>query len=320
MRGYLVKRLFAGILTVFIILTVNFIIIKIAPGDPIKTLMGKEHDNPDLRSALEEKYGLDKPLSAQYLIYLKLIFSGDLGVSIIYNRPVTQMIYEGLKPTLLLTLISTTFALLIGTSFGIIAARKEGSLFDVVFSGLAYLFNATPSFWLGLMLIILFASKLKWFPAYGMSDVRTSVTGLRYLIEVLRHMILPVSTLILIQIPSYFRVAKSSILQVKDEDYIMTLRAVGMSEKMIFNKYIFKNAILPIITLVGISMAYMITGVALTEIVFSWPGTGKMIVSAISQRDYPVLMGVYLVASVLVAIVMLAIDLVYVAFDPRIRY
>ncbi len=144
MKRYLVKRLLAGLLTVVIILTVNFIIIKIAPGDPIKTLMGKEHDNPDLRAALEKKYGLDKPLPAQFLVYLKLVCTGDLGTSIIYNRPVIQMIYEGLRPTLLLTLISTLFALLIGTGLGMIAARQEGSLFDVVFSGLAYLFNATP--------------------------------------------------------------------------------------------------------------------------------------------------------------------------------
>jgi peptide/nickel transport system permease protein len=320
LRRYLVKRLFAGLLTVFIILTVNFIIIKIAPGNPIKTLMGKEHDNPELRSALEEKYGLDEPLSVQYLVYLKLVFSGDLGTSIIYNRPVSNMISEGLKPTLLLVLGSTFFSLLIGTGSGVIAARREGSLFDMIFSGFAYLFNAIPSFWLGLMLIILFAVKLKWLPAYGMTDVRIPVAGFGYLMQVVRHMILPMVTLILIQIPNYFRVTKSSILQVKDEDYIMTLRATGMDERMIFNKYILKNALLPVITLIGISMAYMITGVALTEIVFAWPGTGRMIVNAVSQRDYPVLMGIYLFASIVTAFVMLAMDIIYCVLDPRIRY
>jgi peptide/nickel transport system permease protein len=203
---------------------------------------------------------------------------------------------------------------------GIKAARREGSLIDIIFSGVSYIFNSMPSFWLGLMLIIGFATQLKLLPSYGMTDIRNTYTGYKYYLDIAKHMILPVGTLILIQIPIYFRISKSSVLQVTSEDYILTLRATGMNERKIFNKYIFRNAILPTITIFGISMAYLITGVALIEIVFAWPGTGRLVLTAITQRDYPTLMGIYLVMSISVAVMMIIVDVVYALFDPRIRY
>jgi len=320
MKKYLTRRLLAGILTVFIVFTINFVIIRLAPGDPVKTLMGKETDDPELRAALEEKYGLDQPLPTQFVSYLKTALKGDLGTSIIYNRPVTEMIKEKIGETLLLVFTAAVLALIIGTMMGIKAARREGSVIDVIFSGLSYIFNSMPSFWLGLMLIIGFATQLKILPSYGMTDIRASYTGVKYYLDILKHMILPVGTLVLIQIPIYFRISKSSVLQVMSEDYILTLRATGMNERKIFNKYIFRNAILPTITIFGISMAYLITGVALIEIVFAWPGTGRLVLTAINQRDYPTLMGIYLIMSISVAIMMIIVDIVYALFDPRIRY
>jgi peptide/nickel transport system permease protein len=309
-----------GLLTVVIVFAINFVIIRLAPGDPIKTLMGKENDDPVLRAALEEKYGLDKSMPMQFVLYLKTAMTGDLGTSIIYNRPVIDMIAEKIFATLLLVLSAALLALIIGTIMGIHAARHEGSLVDVIFSGVAYVLNSMPSFWLGLMLIIIFASRLKVLPSCGMTDTRASYIGGKYVLDVLKHMILPVGTLLLIQIPSYFRIAKSSVLQVSNEDFITTLRATGMGERKIFNKYIFRNAILPTITIFGISMAYLITGVALIEIVFAWPGTGRLVLTAITQRDYPTLMGIYLIMSISVAVVMILVDIVYALFDPRIRY
>ncbi len=320
MKKYIGKRILTGLLTILIVFSINFIIIRLAPGDPIKTLMGKETDDPALRAALEQKYGLDKPLPAQFVVYLKTALTGDLGTSIIYNRPVTEMISEKLSATILLVLTSGILSLVIGTLMGIVAARKEGSIIDIIFSGFSYILNSMPSFWLGLMLIIIFSSILKLLPTYGMTDARASYTGMAYVMDVIKHMILPVGTLLLVEIPLYFRIAKSSILQVTNEDFILTLRATGMSEKKIFNKYIFRNAILPTITIFGISMAYLITGVALIETVFAWPGTGRLVLTAITQRDYPTLMGIYLVMSISVAIVMMIVDIVYAVFDPRIRY
>ncbi len=320
MGKYIGKRVVAGIFTIIIAFTLNFIIINLAPGDPIKTLMGKETDDPQLRAALEKKHGLDKPLPIQYVNYLKTAMKGDLGTSIIYNRPVSEMIAEKLPATILLVLTAAILSLVIGTSMGIVAARREGSIIDIIFSGFSYILNSMPSFWLGLMFIIIFSSKLKILPTCGMTNPRASLTGKAYVMDVIKHMILPVGTLILVEIPLYFRIAKSSVLQVTNEDFILTLKAAGMDEKKMFNKYIFKNAILPTITIFGISMAYLITGVALIEIVFAWPGTGRLVLTAINQRDYPTLMGMYLIMSISIAIVMIIVDVVYAVLDPRIRY
>jgi len=320
LKRYIGKRVLTGIITILIVFSINFVIINIAPGDPVKTLMGQETDDPELRAALEEKYGLDEPLPVQYLTYLKNALKGDLGISIIYNRPVIKMITEKLSATILLVLTSAILSLLIGTIMGIIAARKEDSIIDLIFSGFSYILNSVPSFWLGLLFIIFFSTVLKILPTYGMTNVRTSYTGLAYVWDVIKHMVLPVSTLVLIQIPLYFRIAKSSVLQVINEDFILTLRATGMREKKIFNKYVFKNAILPTVTTFGISLAYLITGVVLIEIVFAWPGTGRLVLTAINQRDYPTLMGIYLIMSVSIAVMMMIIDILYAMLDPRIRY
>lgn len=320
MKKYVFKRLVIAIFTIIVVFTINFIIIKAAPGDPITTLMGKENNDPVLRAALEEKYGLDKSLPIQYLLNLKMAAQGNLGTSIIYNRPVSEMIAEKFMPTIILVLTAAVLALFIGTSLGILAARYRGSAFDGVSSVTSYALNSMPSFWLGLMLIIVFSTYLNWFPSFGMVDSRNTYTGMAYVLDVLKHMTLPVATLTLVQIPSYFRIAKSSVIQVSNEDFIMTFRATGMDEGKIFRKYIFRNAILPTITIFGISLAYLITGVSLIEIVFAWPGMGRLVMTAINQRDYPTLMGIYLVMSISIAVVMVIVDIVYAIFDPRIRY
>lgn len=320
MKKYAFKRILTGLLTILIVFAINFVIINLAPGDPISTIMGKENSDPVLRAALEEKYGLDQPLPKQFVMYLKTAVTGDLGTSIIYNRPVMDMIKEKIVPTLLLVLIAALLALVLGTFSGIYAARHKDSWLDRVLSTISYILNSMPSFWLGLMLIILFSTKLGILPSFGMTDARSNYTGTKAVLDVIKHMILPVGTLMLIQIPSYFRIAKSSVIQVSDEDFITTFRATGMSERKIFNKYIFRNAILPTITIFGISMAYLITGVSLIEIVFAWPGMGRLVLTAITQRDYPTLMGIYLIMSISVAVVMIVVDIVYALFDPRIRY
>ncbi|MFO1445035.1 ABC transporter permease [Bacillus sp. Bva_UNVM-123] len=320
MKRYVTRRLLMGLLTILVVFSINFIIIKIAPGDPISTIMGKDNDDPVLRAALEQKYGFDKPMVTQYAVYLKNAITGDLGTSIIYNKQVITMITERIAPTLLLVLTAAVLALIIGTLMGMYAAKNEGSKIDVFFSGVAYIFNSMPAFWLGLMLIIVFSSILGLLPSYGMINTREAHTGFDYIIDVIVHMVLPVGTLLLVEIPIYFRIAKSSILQVTNEDFIVTLRATGMSERKIFNKYILRNAILPTITIFGISMAYLITGVALIETVFAWPGTGSLMLTAITQRDYPTLMGIYLVMSISVAVVMVLVDIIYAALDPRIRF
>lgn len=320
MKKYLIRRIFSGILTILVVFTMNFMLVKAAPGDPIRTLMGKETDDPVLRAALEEKWGLDKPLYEQYWNYLKNAMTGDLGTSIIYNRSVNEMIAERVMATVVLGLTALLISFILGTLMGIFCARRDGTLIDSLLSTVSYATDAMPSFWLGLMLMILFATKLKLLPSQGMYNVRAGYTGFKYYLDVAHHLVLPCMTLVLITMSGYFRITKSSILQVTNEDFITTMRATGMSEKKIFNKYIFRNAILPTVTMLGISVAFLITGVSLIEIVFSWPGMGRLTLTAINQRDYPALMGVYLVMNVSVVIVMIITDIFYALLDPRIRY
>lgn len=320
MKRYVLRRIITGILTVLIVFVLNFFLIQAAPGDPVTTLMGKDNHDPEVRQALIEKYGYDQPIAVQLGKQLQTLLQGDLGDSVIQNRPVGEMIGEKLGPTILLGLTGAILAAVIGTLLGILAARKEGKPLDIVASGTSYVFSAMPQFWLGLMLIIVFSSELGWFPSYGMTDTRANYTGLAYAADVLEHMFLPLVTLTLVLIPQYFRIAKSSVLQVANEEFIQTFRAAGMDERKIFRKYVFRNAILPTVTIFGISMAYLLTGVMLIEIVFAWPGMGRLMTTAISQRDYPTLIGINLIMAVSVAVVMLIVDIVYAKLDPRIRY
>ncbi len=320
MKRYVIRRIFSGILTVLAVFAINFVIIHAAPGDPVTALMGPNTDDPAMRAALEQKYGLDQPLIVQFGKYLGTAVTGDLGDSYMYNRPVTDMIGERVGATLLLGFTSYLIAAILGTLAGVRAAKREGGPFDFGMSGGAYVASSLPSFWLGLMLIILFSSMLGWLPSYGMTTARANYQGMEYVLDVAKHMVLPVITLVIVLIPEYFRIAKSSMLQVMNEDFVTTLRATGMPEKRIYGKYVLRNAILPTVTMFGIGMAYLITGVTLIETVFSWPGVGRLVLTAINQRDYPTLMGIYLVMSICVAVVMLIVDLVYAALDPRIRY
>lgn len=320
MKKYVIRRIFSGILTVFIVFTLSFILIKIAPGDPIKSLMGKETNDPVLRAALEEKWGLNEPEYKQYLNYLGNAVRGDLGTSILYDEPVNKMIGAKVGPTVLLGMVAAIIALVTGTLLGIYGARHEGSLGDNLLSSISYGLDAMPSFWLSLMLIIVFSTKLGILPTSGMTDPRAGYTGFAHVVDIAAHMVLPCFTLAAITMPGYFRIAKSSVLQVSNEEFITTLRATGMSERKIFNKYVFRNAILPTITTFGITMAFLITGVTLIEIVFAWPGMGRLTMTAINQRDYPTLLGIYLVVAISVSVVMILVDIVYALFDPRIRY
>lgn len=320
MGRFALRRFFSGLLTVFVVFALNFVIIHAAPGNPVKSIIGKETSNPELTQALMDKWGLNDSLTVQFSRQLGNALKGDLGTSILYNRPVNEMILERLGATLLLGVVTAVLSLLIGTALGVICSRKEGSWLNRILSVITYALDSMPSFWLGLMLIILFSSKLGLLPTQGMENVRAGYTGLRHVLDVLHHLILPSLTLVLISIPGYFRIAKSSIQQVTSEDFIITLRATGMSEKKIFSKYIFRNAILPTVTLFGITLAFLVTGVSLIEIVFSWPGMGRLTMTAINQRDYPVLMGIYFVMSVSVALVMVLVDIAYAMLDPRIRY
>lgn len=320
MKRYIIKRLGTGALVVLFSILFNFVIIRLAPGDPTRLLAGKDNPNPELIAALRAKYGLDKPLLVQFGMYIKQLAHGDLGYSYVSSSSVWELIETRIGPTLLLSLTGLILAVIVGTLLGVYAARKKGSKFDVFLCSISYLFDSTPSFWLGLMLILIFASTLKWFPTSGMYSLRANYKGIKHILDVGKHLFLPALTMTLLNIPYYFRIARSSVLQTMSEDFIMTLRATGMSESRIFNKYVMRNAIIPTITVFGISLAYVVTGVSMIEIVFAWPGMGRLMLDSITKRDYPTLSGIYLLLSCSVAIMMIIVDIVYAWVDPRIRY
>lgn len=320
MKRYISKRLLVAVVVVLVSVIINFFIIRLAPGNPVKLLAGTDNPNPAMIAALEEKYGLNQPLSQQFFLFLGNLLKGDLGYSYISNEPVSKMIMEKIGPTLILTLSALFISVALGIALGIRCGRKPGSRVDKFISNISYIFDSTPSFWLGMMMILLFASRFKWFPTSGMVNLRNPQHGFGHVKDVLYHLTLPLTTLVLIQFPYYFRITRTSVIQTLSEDYILTFRATGMSEKQIFNKYVLRNAIIPTITVVGMSMGFLLSGSALIETVFAWPGMGRLLLTSISTRDYQVLTGIYLVLSVSVAVAMIAVDILYSFIDPRIQY
>lgn len=318
MGRYISKRALTAVLCVFVALCLNFVLMHSAPGDPIRILVGSDNPDPEVIEALTVKFGLDQPMHIQFFRYVGNLLRGDMGVSIYTSEPVFDMIMQRLGPTLLIAFTGTVLALVVGTALGIFCGRRVGSKIDTFLGSFSYLFDAMPSFWLGLMLIMVFASALHVLPTAGMMDVRAPTQGMGHILDVIKHMVLPVATLALTMTPYYMRIARSSVVQVLGDDFITTLRATGLPEKKIYRRYVFRNAILPTVTVFGIQLAYMVAGVAIVEIVFSWPGMGSLIMTSISRRDYPVLMGAYFVLSLSVAIMMIVVDLVYSALDPRI--
>ena len=320
MKRYIGKRALSGLLVVLLSVCFNFTLIRLAPGDPIRIMAGTDNPNEEMIEALQQKYGLDKSILEQFVMFLGNVAKGDLGYSYISDESVIKLIGEKIGPTLALSLTAVLLSVTIGTLIGIYAARKNGSKFDQFVCSISYVFDATPGFWLGLMMILIFASTLKWFPTSGMVNLRANYKGFAYFADVCRHLVLPITTMVLTQTPYYFRIARSSVLQVMSEDFITTFKATGMKESRIFNKYVLRNAILPTVTVLGMSLAFLLSGSVLIETVFAWPGMGRLMFSSISKRDYPVLTGIYLVTSVVICIAMILVDILYGFIDPRIRY
>ena len=318
--GHYISRQLASIIpTIFMSIVINFFLLRLAPGDPARILAGQDAPSEEQIEAIRANLGLDQPLPIQFWKYLQGLAQGDLGQSITYRQPVLDLILERLPATLMLTMTSIVLALIVGTLLGALAAQRSGSGVDSMLSFSNYTLFAIPSFWLGLVMIVIFASNLGWFPTSGMRTVRADYTGWRDTLDVLQHMALPVATLALVQIPIYFRITRASVLEQQREEYVTTYRATGMPESRIFRRYALRNALLPTVTVFGLGLGFVFTGAALVEIVFAWPGIGRLTLDAVFRRDYPLLLGIYLILAVTVSIAVLLTDIVYALLDPRIR-
>ena len=297
----------------------NFLLLQLAPGDAADIIAGQAgHATPEFVEQLRREFGLDKPLYEQYFIYVGKLLALDLGYSFVYRLPVTNLILDRLPATLLLMAMALVLAIATGVLLGVTAAKNRGNAVDNVVSVAALVIYAMPVFWLGLMLIVFFSITLGVLPSGGMIDVRARDTGLAYLLDIGRHLILPVFTMALFYVAIYTRLMRASMLEVYALDFITTARAKGLSERRIAWRHAARNALLPVVTLAGLQFGHLLGGSVLVETVFGWPGLGRLVFDSLLQRDLNLLLGILFVSSVVVVLANLAADLTYGLLDPRI--
>ncbi|OGP63649.1 MAG: peptide ABC transporter permease [Deltaproteobacteria bacterium RBG_13_49_15] len=320
---FTVRRLIQIIIIFFVIFTVLFLLFRLAPGDPISRIIDPDM-TPEDATRLMAQMGLDKPLWMQYLYYLKNVLSGNFGHSFYYGKPVIEIISDRLPNTVLLFTTSVILSAIVGVFLGKIASWNKGKRTDTFMTMGALVTHTLFLPWMALILIWIFSYKFSWFPINGMisEDVWLDPSSgvVRKGLDVLHHMILPLSTLFLIYFGSYLLLMRSSMLETLKEDYILTARAKGLKEKTIRNHHAAPNAALPVVTSVGLSLAFSINGGALTETVFTWPGIGRELVFSVSNNDYPLAQASFLLIAAVVLFSNLLVDILYAYLDPRIRY
>jgi peptide/nickel transport system permease protein len=313
---YVLKRVAFALVTVFAAVTINFALFRLAPGNAVSNLSRVPHATQETRRALEREFGLDKSKLQQYVIYLRQLGHGNLGISFQNSQPVSSNLKTAILNTLPMVLVGTLFAIVVGTLTGVLAAWRRGTFVEGATVSTALGFYAMPTHWLGLMLIILFAGT---FPTGGMTnDFLINPTWWQHIRDIASHMFLPSLTLGLVLFGQYTLIARSAMLETLGEDYILTARAKGLKPWAIVRKHALRNALLPISTLVALSLGYIVAGVILIETVFSWPGIGRAVYDAVLARDYPMLQGAFLVLTISVVFFNLVADLVYFKLDPRI--
>jgi peptide/nickel transport system permease protein len=323
LRRYIAKRLVQITVIFFIILTVLFLLFRLAPGDPVSRMVDPDM-TPEDAEQLIHQLGLDRPLGVQYVVYLKNFFTGNFGYSFHYGEPVVDVIWDRLPNTILLFTTSIILSALVGVFLGKIASWHKGKKTDSIMTIGALATHTLFLPWLALILIWVFGYKLGWFPINGMISEEVWLNPDAGLIskglDVAYHMVLPMTTLFLIHFGAYLLIMRSSMLETLKEDYILTARAKGLEEKDIRDHHAAPNAALPVVTSVGLSLAFSINGGALTETVFTWPGIGRELVFSVSQNDYPLAQASFLLIAIVVLISNLVVDVLYAYLDPRIRY
>jgi peptide/nickel transport system permease protein len=333
MKWYIIKRLLQIIPVVLGVTLIAFALIHLAPGDPVRTMLGQHATQQEIDD-IKAKYGLDQPLYMQYFIWLGDVLQGDLGRSILSHEQVTTEIASRFPNTIELAIAAIIFAILIGVVAGIISATKQYSVADYSVMGLALFGISMPVFWLGIMLMMVFGVFLGWLPIGGRIDLLLpyqSITGFMVidsiitlngaaLVSVLEHLILPAIALGTIPMAIIARTTRSSMLEVLRQDFIRTERAKGLSERKVIYKHAIRNAMVPVVTVIGLNFGLLLSGAILTETVFSWPGVGRLVVDAVYARDYPLVIGCILVFALVFVIVNLITDILYTYIDPRIHY
>ncbi|MGH2533054.1 MAG: ABC transporter permease [Thermomicrobiales bacterium] len=306
MLRYIVQRLLQGIVVIFLVSIATFLILQLAPGSPVDIMVGEARVSAEQRARIEEKWGLDEPSHVQYLTWLGNVFTGDLGTSIIRTgTPVRDMLMDAVPATLRLNLIALVVSTSLAVPLGILAAIKRHSALDYSSMVGASLGIAMPNYWIGLMLVILFALTLEWLPPYGSASWKSYV--------------LPVAVLAFQEMAILARLCRGATVELLRQDFVTTARAKGLRESVVVVRHVFRNALLPVVTILGYRVAFILSGTIVVETVFAWPGVGLLFFTSIDRLDYQVVQAIVLILATLVVIGNLVTDLVYAYIDPRIR-
>ena len=317
---YIIRRLFQAVPIVLAIIVLNFFLLNMAEGDAVDVLAGEAGSaTPEYMAELRAKSGLDQPLPVQLLVYLKNIISLDLGYSFRHDMPVSVLIVDRFWPTLLLMVSTIILAVLFGILLGLLAAINLNTWKDAVISVFALITYATPLFWVGLMMIVVFSINLRWFPTSGMENIAAFYEGFDRFVDITHHLVLPTITLSLFYLALYTRLMRASMLEQYGQDYVVTARAKGLPERRITFGHVLRNALLPVVTMAGVQVGALIGGSVIVESVFAWPGLGMLAFESLFARDLNLLLGIFLISSVLVVVVNLIVDVIYCFLDPRIE-
>lgn len=320
MSRYVLGRFFQAFPLLLGVVTIVFVLIHLAPGDPVLALVGDFPAPEEYVRKVREEFGLDRPLIEQYVRYVGNLARGEFGYSFVQRRPVLQVIGERAAATALLTGTALVVATLLGVGLGLIAARRPSTVLDATVSGAAVVGFSVPVFWVGQLLILLFAVTLGWLPAQGMVSLRVGPTGWDRVLDVASHLVLPATALALRLVAMTTRLTRASLLEVLGQEFIRTAEAKGAGPRRVLGRHALPNALLPLVTFVGYNLGFLLAGSALIETVFGWPGVGRLLYDSVFTRDYPVLLGIFLTVSLSVVLANLLTDLLYAYLDPRIRH
>jgi ABC-type dipeptide/oligopeptide/nickel transport system permease component len=305
LKYVLVKRIPQIILVMFLALTLSFYLVRAIPGDPIEVMLGESPATPEMREHLRKVLGLDRPIHEQYLIYIQRLLSGDWGKSIFMGIPVRELIFSRFINTLLLATCSMILSIMIGIPLGVIAALKRESIIDHIIRGVTLFGYSIPVFWWGLILIYVFSVNLKLLPSIGFGTPQ--------------HLILPSITVATLVSASIARITRISMLEVLNQDYVIAGKAKGLSQYILLRDYILRNAIIPVVTIVGLNFGTLLTGSVVTETIFAYPGIGKLMVDAMYMRDYPIVTSGIFFLALMFSLVNLLVDILYTYLDPRVK-
>ena len=317
---FILRRLLHALPLLLCVVVFNFILVHLAPGDPIQALVGDFPAPEAYVAEMRKLFGLDQPLFVQLFLYIKNILNGDLGFSFYYRQPVLSVILDRVPATLQLMLPALIFSAFVGVLLGILAARKPYSFTDNTMSAFSLLGYCVPAFWLGQMLMVIFSIELGWLPSQGIKTLGEDLAGWPSFLDRVAHLLLPFMALAIRHLAVNARMMRSSMLEVAYEDFVMVARAKGLAEKDVIAHHMVPNALMPVVTIIGVDVGFLFTGSVLVETVFGWPGIGRLMYESILKRDYPVLMGNFLITTAIVVAVNLLVDLVYLWLDPRVKY